>query len=419
MMRFSPQTYRKIFQEVLSPLDITINGDGPHDIQIHNPLFYQRVLSDCSVGLGESYMNGWWDVPQLDSFFARLTKNKPLIPFTSTTAFYYVKNLLTTTSRIIKQSIINGQNKKHSHKVTEKHYDLGNEFYKAMLDPFMQYTCAYYKIDNDYLNQAQVNKLDLVCKKLHLPQKVQPLEKVLELGCGFGGFANFATTNYNCEVVGYNISKEQVTFARQFNQDLPFIIREEDYRNAVIIEPRFSFDKVVSIGLCEHIGPKNYKTLMQTVDACLKTEGLFLLHTIGRNTSMLPGTADRWTTKYIFPGAHVPSAAQITKSAEKLFRLEDVHNFGHDYDKTLMAWFTNFDKSWPTLKENVGESIYQTMHHTCKEWPAFSDDKGERFYRMWKYYLQNCAGAFRSGSLNLFQFVFSKRNQSKKYISVR
>ncbi len=383
------ESYKQVCEKILDPLDIKINGNRPWDMQVHNPETYKRIITQGSIGLGESYMDGWWDVEELDQFFYRITKKLPRIKLAD------MKLIL----RVLGSKFVNFQNKKYSKRVAEKHYDLDNDFYRYMLDPkYMQYTCGYWK-NAKTLEKAQVDKLNLICKKLHLPSKYDKKirERILEFGCGFGGFANFATKNYKCEVVAYNISKEQVKHAREINKNLPVEIKETDYREAEIKEYKKHFHKIASIGMCEHVGPKNYRKFMKLSDYCLKDGGLFLLHTIGRSTSARQGQSDAWTNKYIFPGGHLPSVAQITKAAEGLFRLEDFQNIGYDYDKTLMAWFENFDKNWPKFKDKL-------------------DD---RFYRMWKYYLLSCAGAFRSGSLSLFQFVFSKGTLPGTYQGVR
>lgn len=405
--------YKEQIEQILTPLDIRVNGDRPWDIQMHNPQTYQRILSGgmrCSLPLGESYMDGWWDVPALDQFFEKLTKKKPTLK----------KSPLQFFLPFISSLFFNGQNKTLSRRVAEQHYDLGNIFYQSMLDPYMQYTCGYFPHGDETLDQAQKNKLDLICKKIDLPLKNSLQGKsVIELGSGFGGFAKFSTEHYHCSVNCYNISEEQITFSREFTRGLPVQIRAIDYRDAQYFEQKNSADTVVSIGLCEHVGGKNYKNLMETAHHCLKNEGLFLLHTIGRHTSASSVCADSWITRYIFPGGHLPSAQQIYHAAEGYFRSEDMQNFGHDYDRTLMAWCTNFDYAWPSLNESMGERLYDGMQKTHLGWPSFSDDEGARFNRMWRYYLLSCAGAFRSGSINLFQFVFSKGNSSKKYSFAR
>ena len=273
---------------------------------------------------------------------------------------------------------------KHSFEIGKKHYDTGNDLFSVMLDKRMVYTCGYWKNVNT-LDEAQEAKLDLVCRKLGL--KVG--QSVLDIGCGWGSFAKFAAEKYGARVVGVTVSKEQAELARELCKGLNVEIRLQDYR-----EVNEKFDHVVSLGMFEHVGLKYYKTYMKKVQKCLKDGGLFLLHTIGANTSN--GRTDPWILKYIFPGGKLPSVSEISKSIENIFILEDWHNFGADYDKTLCAWFENFNRHWPELKKN------------------YSD----RFYRMWKYYLLACAGSFRAREIQLWQIVLSKKGVSGGYSRV-
>ncbi len=365
-------------QEILSLANITINGKNPWDIRVNNEQFYHRVLSGGSLALGESYMDGWWDADELDSFFDHLL----LVPNVEK----QVGIDLATILEIPKAALLNMQTKSRSHKVADEHYDLGNDFYETMLDPYMQYTCAYWKDSKD-LNQAQENKLDLICRKAMLKKG----ETVLELGCGWGGFARFAAANYGVQVTGYNISKEQVAYAREKSKGLSVEFRLEDYRDA-----KGSYDKVVSIGMAEHVGYRNFRAFMETADSCLKPGGIFLLHTIGGNKSAK--RIEPWLGKYIFPGAMLPSIAQLSAAAEGLFVMEDWHNMSTNYDHTLIAWWENFDRNWPTTKGGKFD---------------------ERFYRMWKYYLLSCAGSFRARKNQLWQVVYSKGGVRGGYESVR
>lgn len=370
------QTFLNKAQELLSFANIKINGKDPHDIQVHDESLYIRVFSEGSLGLGEAYMDGLWDSPKLDEFFSKIIKERLYEKVTT-------RNLILA---VLQAKILNRQTQKRSLVVAQKHYDLGNEFYAKMLDKRMVYSCAYWKKAKN-LDEAQEHKLDLICRKIQL----KPGEKVLDIGCGWGGFAKYAAEKYGAHVTGITISKQQADYAQQACQGLPVEILLKDYR-----EIKGTFDKIVSIGQFEHVGPKNYKTFFRTVDGCLKNDGLFLLHTIG--TGQEHQVFDLWLDKYIFPNAHLPSVSQINTAAEGIFILEDLHNFGTDYDKTLMAWFENFQKNWPEIKK----------------WQGFD----ERFYRMWKYYLMMCAGTFRSRLNQLWQIVFSK-GISGGYNSIR
>lgn len=372
-------SFKDKVQSILALADIKINGDRPWDIQVHNEKFYPKVLSGGSLALGESYMAGWWDCQQLDEFFTKIilaelnTKIKPwkLVP------------------SYLKAKLLNHQRKSKAFEIGEAHYDLGNDFYECMLDKRMIYSCGYWR-DATTLDQAQEAKLDIVCKKVGLKKGM----KVLDIGCGWGSFAKYAAEKYGAKIVGITVSKEQMELAREHCKGLLVEIRLQDYRDV-----NEKFDCIISLGMFEHVGYKNYRQYMEVVHRCLADDGLFLLHTIGGNKSVK--MADRWINKYIFLNSMLPSIKQIGKSIESLFVMEDWHNFGADYDKTLMTWFKNFNAGWKKLK-----SKYDGRYD-------------ERFYRMWKYYLLTCAGTFRSRSNQLWQIVLSKKGVNGGYQSLR
>ncbi len=356
---------------LLNAAGIEIGGSRPWDLRVNDERLYQRVLADGTLGAGEAYMDGWWEVERLDEFFDRVLRVR-------------LDSALRTPSMLLQALLSrfgNLQSRRRSRQVAEQHYDLPTRLYEAMLGPTMQYTCAYYGPDGSVgtLDDAQRAKLSLVAAKLHL----EPGMRILELGGGFGELARYLAAEHDCEVVSYNISRRQVEYARRICEDLPVEIRQQDYREAADDSERF--DRVVSVGLMEHVGPKNYRGFFEVARERLKPGGLALVHTIGGNRSRR--AADRWITKYIFPGGVIPSEAQLTRAKEGLFVLEDWHNFGPDYDRTLMGWYDNFIDAWPELKQ--------------------SEELDERFYRMWRYYLNSCAGAFRARGLNLWQLVLS------------
>ncbi|WP_088329483.1 cyclopropane fatty acyl phospholipid synthase [Lacimicrobium sp. SS2-24] len=352
-------------KQQLSPAGITINGPNPWDPQIHDQRFYHRVLQEGSLGAGESYMDGWWDCARLDEFFTRLTSR-------------HVEKAISGKWVALKHwmmaRLINLQSVKRAFQVAEQHYDVGNDLYEAMLDPTLCYSCGYWH-QAQSLYEAQRAKLDLVCRKMEL----QAGDRVLDIGCGWGSFAEFAAREYQASVTGVTISREQQKLARERCKELDVDIRLQDYRSL-----EGQFNKLVSIGMFEHVGQKNYDTYFAKARRLLKDDGVFVLHTIGKMESQL-GT-DPWIHKYIFPNGAIPSLTQISQACEPYFVIEDVHNFGPDYDRTLMSWLENFLVAWPDLK----------------------DKYNERFYRMWIYYLQCCAGAFRSRNLQLFQVVLRK-----------
>lgn len=374
------QSYRQTIEEILKPADIQIDGDRPGDIKVHNHKTYQRILSQGSLGLGESYMEGWWDSSHLDVFFEKLLGAQVHKRKRFKTLFRGLRARLSDMLR-------NPQSVVKSRRVAEQHYDLGNKFYRAMLGETMQYTCAYWQ-NAQTLDEAQKNKMDLVCRKLQLKQG----ERVLELGFGWGNFAKFMAEKYGCKVTAYNISDRQIQHAKKLCENSPVNIVHDDYRTA-----KGTFDKVVSVGLLEHVGSRNYRGFMELIERSLKPHGLALVHTIGRNTTPKPGEIDPWITKYIFLGGAPPSLQQIAKASEGLLLPEDLHNIGADYDRTLMAWNDNFQGTWPKFREEYGN----------------------RFKRMWEYYLLSCAGSFRARNIQLWQIVLSKGGIRGGYQSIR
>jgi len=359
----------------LEDTDVKINGDRDWDIQIHDSRFYRRVFFDGALGLGESYMDSWWETIQLDQLFHKLLVTD-LEHKVKTRADLLVK---------LQSKIFNLQAMRRAFHVGKKHYDIGNDLFSCMLDKRLTYTCGYWK-HADTLDQAQEDKLDLICRKIGLQEN----QRVLDIGCGWGSFLKFAAEKYGAQTVGITVSQEQADYVRKDCKHLPVEVRLQDYR-----ELNEKFDHIVSIGMFEHVGFKNYKKYMQVAARCLKDEGLFLLHTIGSNYTR--HNPDPWVNKYIFPNGMLPSLKDISIATENVFVLEDHHSFGTDYDKTLMAWFTNFDNNWDLL----------------------SNKYGEKFYRMWKYYLLCCAGAFRARNIQLWQFVLSKNGVIGGYDSVR
>lgn len=356
---------KAIAAKLLDTAGIVLNGNNPWDPLVHNENFYSRVLKDGSLALGETYMDAWWDCASLDVFFEKILRAKLETK---------IQNNFAVLLKLLLMQFFNPQSKIRSLDVGRQHYDLGNNLYKKMLDSRLNYSCAYWDNAED-LEQAQINKLDLCCQKLLL----KPGLRILDIGCGWGGFAQFAAEHYGVEVVGITISREQEAYAKAICAHLPIEIRFQDYRDM-----DEKFDRIISIGMFEHVGPLNYSEYFKIARTCLKDDGLFLLHTIGHNESSLH--SDPWTTEYIFPGAKLPSIQQIAKATEGKLIMEDWHNLGVNYDKTLMAWHKKFNANWDELKKHY-------------------DD---RFRRMWNYYLLSSAGSFRARNIQLWQIVFSK-----------
>ncbi len=367
--------YSKKGANMLAAAGITVNGNNPWDVQIHNEDTFKRVIFGGSVAIGESYMDGWWDVEDLATFLSKVFDSHIDNQFAGAYSWFFS----------VKAHLFNLQNKRRSKIVGKEHYDIGNDLYSLMLDSRMVYTCGYWKKAHT-LDEAQEAKLELVCKKIGLKKG----DKVLDIGGGWGSFAKFAAERYGAEVVAITISEKQAELGRELTKGLNVEIRVQDYRD---VEDKF--DHIVSLGMFEHVGYKNYGIFMKKVSSLLKSDGIFLLHTIGGNTSTF--TTDPWIDKYIFPNGMLPSIAQIGKSIENIFVMEDWHNFGTDYEETLISWYKNFDTHWNEI----------------------SGKYSDRFYRMWKFYLLLSAASFRSRKNQLWQIVLSKNGVRGGYESMR
>ena len=366
---------RKRVESLLDGTGVHIDGDLPSDMQVRDGRLYARAIAHGSLGLGEAYMDGWWEADNLDEFLYRLLRARidEQIGNLEDTALY------------LRSTLLNLQRGRRAFEIGKAHYDLGNDLFRAMLGKRLVYSCAYWR-NADNLDDAQLAKLELICRKLQL----QPGMRVLDIGCGWGETLKYAAENYGVSGVGVTVSEEQAQFAVELCSGLPIEIRVQDYRDVTD-----RFDRVLSIGMFEHVGIKNYATYFQVARRCLEDEGLALLHCIGSNTST--NHADPWIAKYIFPNSMLPSAAQIGAACEGLFVIEDWQNFGADYDPTLMAWRRNFEQAWPRLRTHYDE----------------------RFYRMWRFYLSASAAVFRARRNQLWQIVQSPNGMSGGYRAIR
>lgn len=361
---------RRVVEQLLEGSGVALNGSAPWDMQILHPDVFSRLLHQGTLGLGEAYMEGWWECERIDEMIHRMLRHG------------LGERAHTPTERMlyrVQNGLFNLQSKARAYIVGEAHYDLGNDLFERMLDPTLCYSCGYWK-EAETLHQAQVAKLDLAARKLNLA----PGMKVLDIGCGWGSFAEHAARHYGVEVTGITISKEQAELARRRCQDLPVTIHLQDYR-----ELEGQYDRIVSIGMFEHVGHRNYRTYFDTVARLLSPDGLFMLHTIGSNNSEI--SADPWIHKYIFPNGVLPSAMHISRASESYLLMEDWQNFGADYDRTLMAWLENFTARWPEIADRYNETTR----------------------RMFRYYLSACAGAFRARDLQLWQIVFSMGREGR------
>ncbi len=368
--------YKNLFENLLELADIKINGNNPWDIQVKDERFYKRAITEVELGFGEAYMDGWWDSEKIDELIFRILRSDLISK---------VNHNFKVVLQLAGFWLINMQARHRAFQIGEAHYDLGNNLFQNMLDKRMTYSCAYWKGAKS-LDEAQENKLELICKKLYL----KPGMKVLDIGCGWGAFGKYAAEKYGVKVVGITVSKEQIKLGEQLCKDLPVEFRLMDYRDL-----NEKFDRIVSIGMIEHVGYKNYKQYFNVADRCLTDDGIFLLHTIGHEKSVK--STDAWTHKYIFPNGMHPSIKQLGEAIEGLFLIEDLHNIGADYDKTLMAWYKNFSNNWEKIKR----------------------DYDERFFRMWKYFLLSSAGSFRARHNQVWQIVLTKKGLLGGYQSFR
>ncbi len=368
--------YDRFIKDVIDKAGITINGDQPHDIQLHNEDLFKRVFYQGTLGLGESYMEKEWDCDRLDILFEKIlrARTEKRVHFNFSVAMLVVGHIFT-----------NMQSMARASQVAEVHYDLSNDFYKSMLDQRMIYSCGYWKTATN-LDQAQEDKLDLICRKLELSEG----QTLLDIGCGWGGLARFAAEKYGVRVTGVTISKEQAALAKEYCKDYDVEIRLQDYRDVTE-----RFDKVVSVGMFEHVGVRNYRTYIRKVAELLEDDGLFLLHTIGHRYRTW--SADPWVNKYIFPNGKIPYIGHVGKAINGIMIMDDWHNFGPYYADTLVAWHENF----------------------AANWSKFSDQYDENFYRMWEYYLLCFAGAFRARHMQLWQIVLSRPSRKSIYHSIR
>ena len=365
-------------QALLARADVRIDGQRPWDLRVINPRFYRRLFTSWTLGLGESYVDGDWECDRLDELMTRLLRadlEKQALGWSR----------LALWAEGLRHALLNLQSPRRAYEVAERHYDAGNDVFEAMLDSRMVYSCGYWQHATT-LEQAQVDKLELICRKLQL----RAGERLLDIGCGWGGLAQYAAQHFGVKVTGITVSREQLALARSRCAGLPVDLQLRDYRDL-----RGQFDKVVSVGMFEHVGPKNHTAFLETVRKLLAPEGLFLLHTIGIDATAM--ATDPWIDRYVFPNGKLPSARELAQSLDGRMIIEDWHNFGPDYDRTLMSWWRNFDAAWPRLERRYGP----------------------RFHRLWSYYLLCCAGFFRSRQGQLWQLVLTHRHRSAPYRSVR
>ena len=351
---------------LLAPAGLVLNGPRAVDPQVHNPDVYTRVLAQGTLGLGEAYMDGWWDCEQLDGFFARVTAARLDEKLHPTPALLWLG---------LEARLRNRQSRARVWRAAQVHYDLDLDIFEATFDKRLTGSCGYWAQAAD-LDAAQEAKLDLVCRKIGLTAG----QTVLDIGCGWGAFMGYAAERYGARCVGVTVSSVQAEYAMRRYAHLPIEAQVKDYRDFV-----GAVDHVASMGMFEHVGSRNYRAYFECARRAVADDGLFLLHTIFANETF--PVIDPWLDRYIFPNGCIPSVHQIAEAVEGLFVIENVENFGADYDRTLMAWYANFQSNRAEMERR----------------------HGERFCRMWDYYLRCCAGGFRARAINVGHFVLSPK----------
>ncbi len=371
-------------RNLLAKGGIGINGNQPWDMQVHDPNLYSRIIAEGTIGLGEGYMNRQWDCERLDEFFYRCVLHKlgKQLPISFGAAMLFLQS-----------KYQNQQTKHRSLETVETFYDLPVEVFEVSFDTRLTGSCGYWKGAKD-LDEAQLLKQDLICRKIGLTAG----SRVLDIGCGWGSFMGFAAEQYGAKCVGVTISGEQIAYAEKRYAGLPVEFRLQDYRD---FKAEKKFDRVVSMGMFEHVGSKNYRRYFELARDAVKDDGLFLLHTIWQNKRS--PAIDPWLDKYIYPNGQLPSLGEITTAVEGLFVVEDVHNFGAYYDRTLMEW----DKKFQANKEAVKPAIEKTGKNY------------DKFCRMWEYYHLSCAGGFRARDIHVGQLVLSPKGVPGGYEAVR
>jgi cyclopropane-fatty-acyl-phospholipid synthase len=359
---------RSSVETLFARADVHIDGQRPWDIRVHRDRFFGRVLTQTDLGFGESYMDGDWSCDQLDELAARLFG----------AGLHHRWRWVDRFDALIAR-LFSRQTRARVRRHVVPHYDLGNDLFEAMLDTrHMAYTCGYWRGGAETLEDAQEAKLELICRKLRL----QPGMRILDIGCGWGGLAAFAASRYAVSVTGVTLSPQQARLGAERTRGLNVDIRVQDYRDV-----GGQFDRVVSVGCLEHVGHRNHRQFFEVVRARLGDGGHALVHSIGVSRTQYRG--GRFLDTYLFPVVNLPSMAQIGRAIDGLFIVDDIHNFGTDYDRTLIAWHERFHRAWPHLDARYGQLL-----------------RG-RFRRMFEFYLLMTAGFFRSRQAQVWQTVLT------------
>lgn len=381
-------------ETLLESAGVRVNGPSATDVRIHDPELASKLRWRGLTGLAEAYVDAGWDCDDLYGFFlavmrAGVIEKLPPDPLSIGT--------------IARSKMLNEQSMPRARRDVSIGYDRGRRLMEATLDSRMVYTCGYWTWPQGQragdLAAAQEAKLDLICRKLDLREGMT----LLDLGCGWGSLLKFAAERYGVRGHGVTLSHEQADYARESTAGLPVTIDLQDYRDL----PAGQYDRIASIGMFEHVGPKNYVAFARLLRDRLKDDGTALLHffVTDRPQPALTHREAMWVLRDIFPGVVVPSYSQVGAmlEADRSLVLEDLHNIGPDYGPTLLAWEENFRTNW----------------HADAPLRQLYGDGADRFYRFWRYYLLICAAAFAARRYGLWQIVLRPTGVKPTYQSIR
>jgi cyclopropane-fatty-acyl-phospholipid synthase len=378
--RFRDRLARGVVERVLGRIDVRLDGARAWDLRVTDERFFRSALLRGSMGLGEAYMDGWWQCGDLEELSRRLLVGGVEHRF---------RFLPTYVAPRVAARLVNQQSVARSRRVADEHYSMDNDLFCRFLGKYKNYSAAYFDLgagDLTDLDAAQARKLDLICRKLELKSS----DHLLDVGGGWGELARYAASTYGCRVTSINISDEQIRFARDYCQGLPVEVRKCDYRD---LDGRY--DKIASIAMIAHVGYKNHRTFLRKMRDHLEPEGLMLVESTGNNTSLTQ--MDPWVDHYFFKGALFPSMAQLTAAAEGIFAIDDWHNFAPSYPHTLRAWNANFQREWPALRARYQEPTR----------------------RMFEYFFLMGSGAFHARVLEYWHLLMSPLNRRTRAPSAR
>ena len=361
----------KVVTHLFERAGLQIGGSKANNVVVHDDRFFKEVLLKGSIGLGDSYVEGTWDASSVDDVVFALIKSG---------VYNSILSQIYDTVGSVARRIQNLQDRIGSYQVIDEHYDLDYNLFLAFLDRYNQYTCGYFERTDD-LDQAQENKLELICNKLNLREG----DKVLDIGGGWGGLALYMTERFDVDVSIITLSRQQANHARKMCEGRKVKVHVCDYRDIPLLFSSSSFDKVAAVGILEHIGHKNYRQFMKVVNHALIPEGRCLFQTLYSPANRI--LSNPWVRKHIFPNHELPPQNTIKSAASKYFQPADKVAFQDltpHYVKTLLAWNERLNKAIDDKKINL-----EPKEH-----------------RKWNFYFLSCAGALRAEHMRVGQFVY-------------